>query len=175
VKLPRIKKKFVAIGLATGLAMGAAGIAAAYFSASGSGTGAGNVGKAATLGVSLTTGGGPLYPTSTATLTFSIKNNGGGNQKVSTETATITHVATPTSGSPTYTQTVIEHTGVAVTGCLASWFIVTTVGTVNTTLGKSGSGSTTTTDTVTIFMVTGTVTQDACQTAHPTVTLHVAK
>lgn len=49
VKLPHFKKKYIAGALAAGLIMGAAGLAAAYFSASGSGTGAAKVGSASAL------------------------------------------------------------------------------------------------------------------------------
>jgi len=43
VRLPKFSKKVIAIGAAAGLAMGAAGIAAAFFNATGSGTGSATV------------------------------------------------------------------------------------------------------------------------------------
>jgi hypothetical protein len=49
VKLPRFKKKYLAIAATAALVMGAAGIAAAYFGAGGSGTGKGTVGTTVAL------------------------------------------------------------------------------------------------------------------------------
>lgn len=51
MRLPHLKKKFIAGALAAGLVMGAGGIAAAYLSASGSGTGSASVGSAKTVSV----------------------------------------------------------------------------------------------------------------------------
>ena len=49
MKLPRFKKKVVAIGLVGGLAIGAGGIAAAFLTATGSGTGTATVASAVSV------------------------------------------------------------------------------------------------------------------------------
>ena len=54
MRLPRFKKKYLAIAAAVGVTMGAAGIAMAYFSTTGSGTGTAKVGSVAHWSVTKT-------------------------------------------------------------------------------------------------------------------------
>lgn len=160
MKLPKFSKKLIAIGAAAGIAMGAAGIAAAYFSATGTGTGKAAVGTATPFTVTFKAPTGTLYPNQSQTLHYTVKNNGGGTQHYTITTAdyTITH-----------------NVGGTVTGtpigkiCKAAWFTVST-GAHAGTLVKGQ----TVTLTVKLTMSNGTgsgSTQDGCEGVHPKITL----
>jgi hypothetical protein len=164
VRLPRFKKKFVAIGLASGIAIGAGGIAAAYFTASGTGTGSASVGSPTPFTITQFATFGTLGPGGTPqTLTFRIANTYLTKQHLSTVTASV--VAAVTGNIETATQP--GHTPVP--GCSASTFSTTltpTPVTITLTLG------TTQVVTVTVFMHTNTSTQIACAGKHPLVNVH---
>lgn len=171
MKVPRIKKKFVAIGLASGLAMGAAGIAAAYFSSTGTGKGSAKVGSATHLTVSQTSTNGTtyLYPDgTTTTLTFTITNPGKGTQHyvVTASDASIATAGTVKGLAVTYGSTA------AIPGCKSTWFSAT----ANPESGNLTTGGTTT-DTVVVSMNNGTgptgSTQNTCSGHSPKVLLHV--
>jgi hypothetical protein len=173
VKLPRIKRKFVAIGLATGLAMGAAGIAAAYFSTTGTGHGNASVGAKGSWvisfgAVSYTTDSA-IYPGTSETVATTVTHTGHGNAKLNALTATMTKATTPTTiVNP---QVVVNSTGAAVAGCQATWFSASITQTgVGSKYGSGASQS----ETTTITLNTDTVTQDKCATVSPKFTVHAS-
>jgi hypothetical protein len=88
VKLPKLSKKLVAIGAATGLAMGAAGIAAAYFTSSGSGTGSATVAAKATWTVG-TAAASTVGPGSSAGISDTVLN-ASKNQNLKADTVVVT-------------------------------------------------------------------------------------
>jgi hypothetical protein len=115
-KLPRLSKKFVVIGLATGLALGAAGIAAAYVGATGSGSGTGTVGPGKEFKVALYSGTGTTLTIGKPThLTWTVQNVASYKEHVSTVTVkvAVTGVDIVTTTGTTRVPT-----------CLASWFTV---------------------------------------------------
>lgn len=103
MRLPHLKKKFIAGALAAGLVMGAGGIAAAYFTASGSGTASGSVGSSHAWTVHVTTpSGGALYPgQGLEQFTYSIQNGGGGNQRLNAVVPSVVVATNPGTCSPT--------------------------------------------------------------------------
>lgn len=159
-----VKKKYVAGALAAGLVMGAGGIAAAYFSATGSGSGAASVGHATPFSVTEASATGELYPGQHETLSFNIRNTGKGIQHYSID-------ASQVALAKTGTDIITAKTGAKITGCKVSWFTTSIVG--GTQAGTLTPGHTAG-FTVTVAMNNGTgsgATQDACQTAHPSVTV----
>lgn len=152
MKLPRIKKKFVAVGLATGLAMGAAGIAAAFFTATGTGTSTTKVGSPTSWTVHVTTATGPtLYPGEPGdTFAYTVKNVGTGVQKLNATTVSVTLTATATTR-----------------GCSPVTFTVFNLG---PTLGTMNPGASVN-GTVFVTLINEPYTQDGCRTA--VVTVHV--
>lgn len=115
MRLPTLKKKVLAIALASGVALGVGGMAAAYLEASGSGTGTATLGTVKTFNVTLYNGTGTtLAPGKPAYLTFSVQNVGTSKERVYTATVNVER---------TGTDVVTSNTVKKVTGCLASWFI----------------------------------------------------
>ena len=164
MKLPRFKKKFVAITLASGLVLGAGGIAAAYFTASGTGTGTATVGTPTQFTITQFATFGTLGPGGTPqTLTFRIANTYLTTAHLSTVTAAV--VVAGTGNIETATK--VGHTPVP--GCLASTFSLTLMPTPVTIVLPPG---TTQVVTVTVLMQTNTSTQIACAGKHPLVEVH---
>ena len=163
VKLPNLKKKYVAGALAVGLIMGAGGIAAAYFTATGTGTGKVSVGSATPFTVTQNSSpSGTLYPGQSVTTAFTITNTGGGIQHY---TLTSTDIVPAMNATGTVI-TANTKTGNAVPGCKASWFTTTILGGGGPhTLNPNAS----TTASVRVNMTngTGSGTQNACQTTFP--------
>jgi hypothetical protein len=161
VKLPKFKKKYAASALAAGLVMGGAGIAAAYFSATGSGTGKTSVGGAVPFKVTQNTLTGMLYPGTHQAVSFNVHNTGTGIQHY-----TIT--ASDMTAAMNATGTIITaNTGKAVPGCKASWFTVAPASAVQAGTLTPGQ-STTLNALVAMNNGTGTgSTQNACQTSFP--------
>ena len=162
MKLPSFKKKYVAGALAAGLIMGAAGLAAAYFTATGNGTGKVQVGHATPFTVTQNLPlSGYLYPGQSETVSFNIHNTGHGIQHFSITTA---QVRVDTTGGNIVTATSFA----AVAGCKSSWFTshITGGGPASGTLNPGGNS----TLTVIVTMNNGTggsSNQDACQTKFP--------
>ncbi len=77
----RRKKALVAIGSV--LALAAAGVAVAYFTASGSGTGSATVGTSAALTIHGTSAS-TLYPGTSSTVSFTVDNPSSGHQELGT-------------------------------------------------------------------------------------------
>jgi hypothetical protein len=164
MRVPRFKKKFIAIVVASGLVLGAGGIAAAYFTASGSGTGSATVGRPTAFTITQFATFGTLGPGGTPqTLTFHIANTYLSKQHLSTVTATL--VAAITGNIET--ATTVGHTPVP--GCSAATFTTTLTPTPVTITLPPG---TTQVVTVTVFMQTNTSTQIACAGKHPLVEVH---
>ena len=162
MKLPLFKKKYVAGALAAGLIMGAAGIAAAYFTATGTGTGKVSVGSATPFTVTQNgVPAGKLYPDQSVTTAFIITNTGGGIEHY---TITSTDVVAAMNANGTV---ITATTGNAVPGCKASWFTTTILsGGGPHTLNPGAS----TTLSLKVNMTNGTgsgSTQNACQTTFP--------
>jgi hypothetical protein len=153
------KRRVVALAV-TVVVLAVAGAAFAYFTSSGSGTGSATVGSstAFTVAVAAPTGG-PLYPGSgTETLSYTVHNPGTGAQNLS---ATSTAVAS--SGGN------ITQAGVAVAGCLSSWFSATN--TAPTLPQDLAGGATSTAGSVAVAMSESGTDQDPCQGKTPDITV----
>jgi hypothetical protein len=150
------KRAVVAVCVVAALA-GAAG-AFAYFTSTGTGTGQAAVGSATQWGVTFGTTTGTMYPgAGTATLPYTVTNNGTGNEKLATTTSA---VASDGSGNVT------SH-GTAVTGCLATWFA--TVNTPPAAVDLAAAAHTT--GTVAVTMADAAVNQNVCQGVTPDITV----
>lgn len=167
VKLPNLKKKYVAGALAVGLIMGAGGIAAAYFTATGTGTGTVSVGSATPFTVTQNAGSlsGKLYPGQYVTTTFKITNTGKGIEHYTLTSTDI--VAAMNANGTVITAFQTTPSREVVPGCKASWFTATILsGGGPHTLNPGAS----TTASVKVNMTNGTggaSTQNACQTTFP--------
>lgn len=158
--LPRVKKKCVAVGLATGLVVGAGGIAAAYFTAPGSGSASAAVGTPMPFHVAQFSVTGTMYPGSGATyVTFTVTNTGTGNEHASNTFASVV-----SKGGD------ITSHGNTVARCLASWFHATASPLTATLLPGTFVH-----DLVRVTMSTSGTTQGACRTTFPRVVLTVAR
>lgn len=176
-KLFSTKRGIAAVVISGALVAAGAGIAAAFFSASGTASGTTTVGKLTPLTVVSTGSSGTIFPgapsnsPSSATLTFQVSNpTPTHGQTVTTVTATVD--VTNTGGSPTYGDILTNEKTFTppVSGCLGSWFTVSPSGiAVGTHLDHGGASKT-----VHVKVgLTTTGTQNACESAHPTVTLKV--
>jgi len=163
--MPRfINKKVVTIGLALGLSLGAAGAAFAYFTSTGTGTGSAQTGSATNWTVTAAAGtGGPIYPgQGTETIAFTVKNAGSGNQSFSAATASV-----KASGGN------VTVAGVAVPGCLATWYTATAgapTPAFNTSIVPNGTAAVN----VTVTMTDAAVSQNVCQGVNPDIQLAVS-
>jgi hypothetical protein len=192
VRLLKMKKKYLAIALATGVALGAGGVAAAFFSAGGSGTGSATVGTPVPFKITVHTKPGVTGPGDPTIITFSVANTHTTpssvyygdpyvTERATNPVATIKSVKT----SITHTHTVITSRGSPVNGCLSKWFTATASPDFWTmthvkNLGTSAlvAPHTNVRNAVTVHMTNGTTptngtNQDACEGTFPTVTLHV--
>lgn len=116
MRLPKLKKKFLAITLASGVALGAGGIAAAYVGVSGTGSGTATVGKATTFKVALYNGTATTYvPGKPAYLTYSVQN-------VSTPALRERVYTVTVKVNSTGTDIVTSNSNTKVATCLAAWF-----------------------------------------------------
>lgn len=166
MKRPRFKKKYLAMAATAGLVMGAAGIAAAYFSASGSGSGNAHVGT--TVGVLKVTAGsvtGTLYPGGTQKVQFDVTNTGSGSEHFTIGAGNpSTQVLVATLRGYVVTSTTTQ----AVTGCKSSWFSVSTTAQSGVVQPQSTSDNA---FYATVAMDNGTgatgSTQDACRGTSP--------
>jgi hypothetical protein len=159
------KKRIAAVGLAGALVLGTAGMAAAFF-ASGSGTGQGSVAGGSVWSVSWNAPvGPPLYPGGPAqTMTFNVTND-------SSSTQTINAVTGPSLGMSGLN---ITDNGQAVTGCLASWFVLTPVsGHTIAPATSVGSGASVSGE-VTLSLLNPNVNQTACAGTSPDVNVSVS-
>lgn len=152
------RKKLVALvgGL---VVVGTAGAAFAYFTSTGSGTSNATVGSATNWTVTAgTPTGGPLYPGSgTVTVAYTITNPSSGHQMLNTTTAALT-----TSGLN------VVSGGSGVSGCLASWFVVTNTPPTATDLA---GGASLTGGSLTVTMTNVALVQDLCQGVLPQITI----
>ena len=142
------KKRIAAVVLSGAIILGTAGIAAAYFTASGSGVGSGATGSATALTITQTNVVAGLLPGGPAqTIDYSVTNNTAGVQNVGPVTVTVTAV---TNGSL-----------VGPEACATSMY-TTTLGTAPGTIAAGG----TKTGTATISMTDDGNNQDNCQAAN---------
>jgi hypothetical protein len=158
-RLFRKKRVGVALGLIASLVLAAGALA--YFTSSGSGTGTASVGSAGawTVNVSPATGG-PLYPGSgSESIAYTVTNSGSGHQSLAGTTAVVA-----SSGSN------VTQGGVAVSGCLASWFTATN--TAPTPLPQNLAGSATSSGgSVAVSMQDSGTSQNPCQGVSPDITI----
>lgn len=161
MRLPNFKKKYLAGALAVGLVMGAAGVAAAYFLATGTGKGDVSVGTAKPFTITQNTPvTGKLYPGTHVTTTFNIRNTGTGVEHYS---FTGTDIAVAMNGTGTVITAFQTTSRAVVPGCKAAWFTTQVTGSSAGTLGHGVS----TTVGVRVTMTNVATTQDACQTSFP--------
>jgi hypothetical protein len=159
--LRRFTKKRMLAALSVVAVLVGAGAAVAYFTSSGSGTGQASVGSstAFTVNVAAATGG-PLYPGSgTETLSYTVHNGSSGNQNLSSTSAA---VAADSSGNIT------DH-GTSVAGCQAAWFTATNH--APTLPQNLAGGADSSAGSVDVTMQDSGTNQDACQGAHPDITV----
>ena len=157
-------RRRIAVVSATAVAvLGVAGVAFAYFTASGSGTGNATVGSTGTWLVTQDSTTGTIYPGSgNSVITFNVKNTGTGDQQYSTATTAVN-----ADGSGNITQS-----GVGVSGCKASWFSpsITSDPGINTNVAGGASVKVQ----VTVTMPTDSAdNQNACQGKLPDVNLTI--
>ena len=108
-----LKKKKVFVPLTGVVALALAAAAVAYFTSTGSGTGSATVGSATNWSVTFpNAASGTMYPgAGSTTIPYTVTNPSSGHQYLTGTTATVA-----SSGGN------ITQNGVAVSGCLASWF-----------------------------------------------------
>lgn len=182
----RTKRRIVAATIAGVLALGGAGIAVAYFSATGSGTGAGAAGTSTPFTATFATPSTFLFPQESQALSYTLHNPGGGTQHYTITTADYSVVETTNPSFYTLRNTGVTipnpryldvrtiggtvDPGHFIEGCKASWFTFSN-GSHSGTLAHTATSSTLT---VTLAMSNGTggaSTQSACETVHPGVHL----
>jgi hypothetical protein len=154
------RRAVVAVGgIVAALALGAA--AFAYFTSTGSATGQTGVGSSSPWQVQVSAAtGGPLYPGSgSENLAYTITNTDAGHQQLSSIS---TAVASDSSGN-------VLHNGVAVPGCLASWFTATDNPPAGLPLDLAGSGVAN--GSVTVTMTDANTSQNACAGVSPDITV----
>lgn len=160
MRLPKLKftKKAIAIGAGVGIAFGAAGIAAAFLTASGTGAGEATLATAHTVYLSL--GTTVLTLNTPAPITYYVTNPN--NFEVALGTVTITHV-TQVSAKTTCFKTVTPTATLLPTDV--------SVGTASAPVGKVGTGLTSVTGTTAATLAkmptldlhtTPTLTQASC-------------
>ena len=129
-----INKKMAAVVLTTGLVLGGGGVAFAYFTSTGTGTGHANVGTPSNDFTFATDGPATLYPGADAQAFNVIATNNG---SVPEHVGTVS-VSLMTSGSGPST-VVTDEGHVAIPGCLASWFTVSSSATIDQTVAVGDS------------------------------------
>jgi hypothetical protein len=153
------KNKLVTLGVIGVLAT--AGVAIAYFTSTGSGTGSATVGSSTPLSVTFGTVTGTMYPGSgTSTLPYTITNPSAGHQNLAATTATVVNDG---AGN-------IKDAGIAVPGCLATWFTATNSSPAAVDL----AGGASTTGSVAVTMANAAANQDPCQGHHPDITVNAS-
>ncbi len=151
----KLMRKRILVPVAAIAALAVAGIAVAYFTASGTGSGTATVGSAAGVTITDVTFDNTLYPGGGTTVRFTINNS-------SSDTAvTVDKVVADTA----YGTTGVD--GLPA-GCDAADFTFGDV-TVNTEIAADGSTS----STGTLSMANSSANQDACQGASPVLHLKV--
>ena|ERR1035437_3880481 len=186
-KLFSTKKRIVAGVLSIAIIASTAGVAFAYFTSTGSGSGSVTTGSATNWTVTAVPAtGGPLYPgTGSDTVAFTITNASTGSQALTSETFSVasdpTGVACTGLGVPSGCNANfgdVEATagtpGTAVSGCLASWYVLTpgTVAPANGTSIVPTTGAVT--DSVAVALTNASVSQNSCEGISPAITLAVA-
>jgi hypothetical protein len=174
MRLPRLKKRYLALALASGVILGTGGIAAAYFSGGGTGTGSVHVTSPFGFKVAVHTRSGVTGPGDPTVITFAISNEGSSTPTVSfPEVATNPHATIITKGG------YVTSTGSKVTGCKSSWFhasaslyFKSTTGTVTLGTHPLVKVHHNVRDAVTVTMTT-TGTQDACAGKTPAIRLTI--
>ncbi len=159
--LRRILKKRVIAAFTVVAVLAVAGVAVAYFTSSGTGTGTATVGTSSGLTVNpVAATGGPLYPGSgTEVIGYTVSNPATGSQSLQGTTAVVA-----SSGGN------ITSGGVAVPGCLASWF--TAINTAPTPLPQDlAGGATSTAGSVSVTMQDVNSSQDLCKSTSPDITI----
>jgi hypothetical protein len=169
-KLFSTKRRIVIAGLTTTVALAGGASAFAFFTATGSGVGSAAVGSTGTFTVASAGAatGGPILPgTGTEDLPFTVTNAGTGAQAYNSATATVNVFGGV--GPNALDVTVV---GVAVPGCLASWFNPTALDPTpayGTTIAPGDAA----TQSISLTMTDTGTNQDACQGINPDVTLTV--
>ncbi|HEY2562950.1 MAG TPA: hypothetical protein VGI44_04520 [Acidimicrobiales bacterium] len=164
--LKRISKKGVVFGLSAGVALGLTGAAFAFFTSTGSGSGSATTGSAGSWGVVASASTGTMYPgQGTASVPFTITNNGSGNQALNSETPTV-------ASSGGNVETTAGNPATAVAGCLATWYVPVN-GTPSPANLTSIAPAATVSDTVTVTMTDAPTSQNSCQGIIPAITLSV--
>jgi hypothetical protein len=167
----RSKKKVLAGVLGVLLALSAVTGAVAYFTgASANSTGTGTVGSSNQWGIAMSTPTWSgtlhaLYPgasNDTELMPFTVTNNGSGNQGI-----TSVQVKIPTINGD------VTSGGAEVTGCQATWFNAA-LDSHNPAVPADLAASGTYTGNVDLVMNDVNSSQDACQGAHPDVTVTVS-
>jgi hypothetical protein len=172
-------KKRIVIAAGAGVAvLVTGGTAFAFYTSSGSGTGSATAGSAGTTdwGVTQLSSTGTLYPvapgtkldaTNSATITFTVKNNGSGNEEFTKATPTIDSVDGTSTGDAESGSTPTD-----IPGCTSGWFTTTVASDpgANTSIAPGGTA----TVTVTVTMTDEPTTQDACEGQTPDVNLAIS-
>jgi hypothetical protein len=187
-KILTTKKRIVIAGAAAAVVLGSGGAAFAYYTSSGSGTGSATAGSAGTSdwGVTQLSSAGTLYPvapdtkldaTNSATITFTVKNNGHGYEGFNGSDVTAALASTGSGGAgdaETATTDSSGHTTFAdISGCSAGWFTAT-VPPSQSAFGTSIAPGGTVTVTVTVSMTDSGTSQDACEGHTPAVNLAIS-
>jgi len=151
-----LDKKMVAVALTTGLVLGGGGVAFAYFNSTGTGTGTASVGTPSNDFIFTTAGPDTLYPgAGPQSFNVTATNNG-----LVPEHVGIVPVSLMVSGTGVG-QVVTDHLGVAIDGCLSSWFAISSSATMNQTVA-AGASYTLSTSEPTISLDESGTDQTAC-------------
>jgi len=132
-----LNKKMTAVALTAGLVLGGGGVAFAFFTSTGSGHGSAAVGTGASNIVFTTDGPATLYPGAlgdTAQAFNVIATNG---NNVGEYVGSVS-VSLMTSGSGAG-QVVTDEGGTPITGCLSSWFAISTSATLDHAVPANGA------------------------------------
>jgi hypothetical protein len=156
------KKRIAAVALSGAIILGGAGIAAAIFTTGNTATGQGSVGTGSIWNVSISTPtGSPLLPgVGSQTMKYTIKNT-------TNTTQTLHSVSAVLGDSGGF----ITQGGVAVTGCLSTWFFLNpNVPALPQDVPPHGI----VTDNLTLSMPASSVDQDACESTTPDISVSVS-
>jgi hypothetical protein len=170
-----LKKKRIAVPLATVAALVIAGAAVAYFTSTGSGTGSAKVGNPSNWAVTVSPAtGGALYPGhGTDVLTYTVNNPSSGQQNLSSVTATVNAYVSSGPSDPNAADVGdVTQGGNPQAGCLASWF--TPVNTPPTPLPNDMAGGATVNGSVSVSMTDAATSQNACQGVNPDITVNAS-
>jgi hypothetical protein len=183
---PKLKRRYLAIALASGVALGTGGVAAAFFSSGGTATGTAAIGTPAPFKIAVHTKTGSVGPGDPTVITFAVANTHTPTPGPYVVERATDPVATVVSKRTTITgmHTVITSRGRPVNGCLSKWFTATATPDFYTQAHTNNLGTsalvtphTNVRESVTVTMSNGTgptgSNQDACEGKFPTVKLQV--